>query len=133
MQTIQDTPVDDQVLPRHPDRRPPRPFPRLLLAVLAALLGDQAPQVAARALVAGGFGCGQQPLRVDLAFRVVDLGRDQRPDNLLVPGPSGPLLSDPSQVHDPADGLVSDPAHLGGPTVGADLAVGGDDVQVLPR
>jgi hypothetical protein len=134
MQPVQHAPVDDQVLTGCPDRRAAGTLTCLQLAVLAAFLSDQTPEVAVRAGIASSPRGRQQPLGADLALRGVDLGRHERPDALVVLPTLDPLSGGVAVLlDDPLDGLVGDAAHLGGAAVGADLAVGADDVQLLPR
>jgi hypothetical protein len=121
------------VLPGRPDRRAAGTLTRLLLAVLAAFLSDQPAEVAVRAGIAGRPRCRQQPLGADLPLRGVDLGRHERADALVVLATLDPLSGGLVLLDDPLDGLVGDAAHLGGAAVGADLSVGADHVQLLPR
>jgi len=117
-------------VPTPPDGEP---ADRLPLPVGALLLRDKPPKVAVRTAIASRPGRWQQPLGADPGFGVLDLGRHQRPDALIVPATLDPPCNGKLAFDDPLDGLVGQPAHLGGPAVGADLAVGGDDVQLLPR
>ncbi len=133
MQAVLHAPVDDQVLTWAPDRRPPWAADGLPLPVAGLLLRDQAPEVPGRPGIARRGRLGQQPLRADLPLRDLDLRDQQSPDALVVPAPIDPLGGSVLGLQDPLDGLVGDAAHLGGASVGADLAVGSDDVQLLPR
>jgi len=121
------------MLTRRPDRRPTSPADRLTLPVLGLLLRNQPAQVAVRTGIPSRPGRWQQPLGADPCPGVLDLGRHQRPDALIVPATLDPPRSSQVTLDDPLDGLVGDAAHLGGPAVGADLAVGGNDGQLLPR
>ena len=133
VQPVQDAPVDDQVLTRRPDRRPPGAGDRQTLPILAAFLSDQSTEVAVRPLIAPGAGLREQPQRADPALRLAHLASHERPDALVVLLPRDPRLGGLAPLHDPLNGLVGDPADLSGTSIGAHLTVGGDDVQLFPR
>ena len=121
------------MLTRGPHRRPARRRDGLRLAPCVLLLRDQPAEVAARAGVPGRHRDRQQPFRGDPAICVGDLARDQAADTLVVGATSDPSGRGLLALQHAFDGLVGDPADRGGPPVGADLVVGVDDVQLLPR
>ena len=96
---------------------------------------DRPAQVARRALVPGRAGRGQEALGADPAVgRPHALGEQGR-QGVRVPGARHRLWSraPSAPLHDPADGLGGRPAQAGGRPIAAELAVRGQDVQLVPR
>jgi hypothetical protein len=127
-------PVDDQHLPGRPHRGP-------AAAVMAGPPGallrrDQPPEVPRRTRIARGPGRRQQPLGRDPTPGLVHPSGHQlshRVEVALPPPALRTLTTRTMPLDDPPDRLWCGATHLGGPTVAAHLAVGGDDVHPFPR
>ena len=127
-------PVDDQVFTRCPHGGTATAV--IVFAPLGSLVGDEAAEVAVRAGVSGGRGDGEQAFGGDSAAGRGDAFCDDLGDGVVVAGAGlswGRGVAGFESFDDTADGFVGGAAHLGGASVGADLAVGGNDVHAVLR